>query len=61
MSLFTTHSIESAPTGSKAILDGARKSLGFVPNLYANLAESPAALKAYTDIAVKFIRTAISS
>ena len=48
MTDFKVHTIESAPEKSKPILEGARKALGFVPNLYAVFAESPAALEAYT-------------
>lgn len=48
MTSFTIHTPETAPEGSKAILEHAKKGLGFVPNLYGVLAESPAALKAYT-------------
>lgn len=50
MSLLTTHTIESAPTSSKPILERAKQQLGFVPNLYGVLAESPAALQAYKTI-----------
>ena len=32
---FEFHTIESAPEGSKEILEGARKKMGFIPNLYA--------------------------
>ena len=48
MTSFTIHTPDTSPEGSKAILEQAKKGLGFVPNLYAVLAESPAALKAYT-------------
>lgn len=48
MTSFTIHTPETAPEGSRAILENAKKGLGFVPNLYGVLAESPAALKAYT-------------
>ncbi len=47
MTDFVFHELDSAPEGSKAALEGAQKALGFVPNLYAGLAEAPAALKAY--------------
>jgi uncharacterized peroxidase-related enzyme len=47
MKNFTMHTIESAPDGARPLLQGARSKLGFVPNLYASLAESPAALTAY--------------
>ncbi len=45
---FTIHSPETAPEASRPILEQAKKGMGFVPNLYGVLAESPAALKAYT-------------
>ncbi len=50
MTDFTIHTPESAPASSKPILEGAQKSLGFVPNLYGVLAESPALLEAYTKV-----------
>ncbi|MCH8978879.1 MAG: carboxymuconolactone decarboxylase family protein [Armatimonadetes bacterium] len=42
------HGLESAPEGSREILEGAQEQLGFVPNLYGVLAEAPAALAAYS-------------
>lgn len=42
-----SHNIESAPAASKPLLEGAQNSLGFIPNLFATLADSPAALDAY--------------
>jgi AhpD family alkylhydroperoxidase len=50
MNTFKLHTISSAPAGSAPILDDANKGLGFIPNLYAHLAESPAALQAYKQI-----------
>lgn len=50
MTSFTIHTLDTAPEGSRAILEQAKKGLGFVPNLYAVLAESPVALKAYTSL-----------
>jgi uncharacterized peroxidase-related enzyme len=41
------HSVESAPEKAKPILDGARKKLGFVPNMYGAMANEPALLDAY--------------
>ena len=41
----------SAAPSAAAILEGAQKQLGFVPNLYATLANSPLALEAYTSLA----------
>ena len=50
MSIFKLHTIGSAPAASAPILEEATKGLGFIPNLYANLAESPSTLKAYKQL-----------
>lgn len=47
MSNFPLHTLNTAPAGSIPILDAANKGLGFIPNLYAHLASSPATLEAY--------------
>ena len=46
MTSFSLHTIESAPAGSKPLLQVIQRKYGFIPNLLAELAESPAALKA---------------
>lgn len=43
----TIHSIDTAPEGSRASLEGIAGDLGFVPNLAATAAESPALLEAF--------------
>ena len=50
MTTFDLHTTQTAPAASQPVLEGAQKALGFVPNLYAVLAESPAALEAYTTL-----------
>lgn len=60
MSRFKNHTVESAPEGARQVLEGAQKSLGFVPNLYARLAESPAALNAYLDLGKRFESSSLS-
>ena len=50
MAEFTIHDAETAPDGSKPLLDGATAKFGFTPNLVGVLADSPAALKAYLAI-----------
>ncbi|MBE9029693.1 carboxymuconolactone decarboxylase family protein [filamentous cyanobacterium LEGE 11480] len=50
MTNFTLHTEETAPVKSTTILQGAKKAYGFVPNLMAALAESPAALEAYVTL-----------
>lgn len=58
---FTLHTIASAPEGSKSTLLGFETGFGFVPNLVAGLAESPAALEAYVAIATAFEKSAFST
>ncbi len=61
MTRFTTHTIESAPAAARPTLESAQKALGFVPNLYANLAEAPAALEAYTTLSALFGKTSFNA
>jgi len=50
VSTFKLHTLETAPVGALPILEAAQKGLGFIPNLYAHLAEAPAALEAYKQL-----------
>lgn len=50
MTTFTAHTIDSAPAASQPLLQGAKDSLGFVPNLFANMAEAPALLEGYLSL-----------
>src|SRR5512138_3039054 len=45
MTRFVAHTVESAPAESRPMLEGIRRSFGFVPNLFGVFAESPAALR----------------
>ena len=47
---FDLHTPKTAPEGSRFVLEGAQKKNGFVPNLLGVLAESPAALQAYSNL-----------
>jgi len=47
MTTFQIHTKDTAADVSRALLEQGEKNLGFVPNLYAGLAESPVALEAY--------------
>ncbi len=60
MATFTLHTAASAPEGARPLLEQASKTLGFVPNLYAGLAESPAALKAYFDLSAALAKTQLT-
>jgi len=45
------HTLESAPSDAREQLEGAKTKLGFIPNLYAGMANSPAMLKIYLNFA----------
>lgn len=57
---FTMHTPETAPEGSKALLDFANQNFGFIPNLFRGMAESPAMLKGYLDLFTAFSKTRLS-
>lgn len=50
MAKFEIYDETNAPADSRGILKGAKESYGFLPNLLGELAESPAALEAYTTL-----------
>lgn len=58
---YPVHTVDTAPAAAKEILAGAKKSLGFVPNLYAIMAEAPALVKAYTTLSRIFDETSLSA
>ncbi|WP_428356809.1 carboxymuconolactone decarboxylase family protein [Methyloprofundus sp.] len=60
MTEFNLHTEETAPKNSKTLLAGAKKTYGFIPNLYAGQAEAPALLEGYLSLATTFNKTALS-
>jgi len=50
MTAFTIHTAETAPEKSKGILKNIEGKLGFVPNVIAEMAESPALLKGFSEL-----------
>ncbi|MEM7585185.1 MAG: carboxymuconolactone decarboxylase family protein [Acidobacteriota bacterium] len=60
MPAFDIHTAETAPE-AKDLLDGAQKAFGFVPNLLATMAESPALLEGYMTLAGIFDKTDLSA
>ncbi|WP_341711823.1 carboxymuconolactone decarboxylase family protein [Erythrobacter sp.] len=48
--MFTYHNETTAPEASQPFIAGAKAMFGFLPNLHAVLAESPAAHEAYTTL-----------
>lgn len=60
MAEFTFHTPESAPEAAREALEKAQGEMGFVPSLYAGLANAPAALDAYLAVSDDFSRTSLS-
>jgi len=60
MSVFTKHKESTAPEGSAEVLAQVRERYGFIPNLAAYLAESPAALGGLLALAGAFDQTSFS-
>ncbi|GAA2205501.1 carboxymuconolactone decarboxylase family protein [Nonomuraea monospora] len=50
MTVFTVHSVESAPEASRQPLGELRQRVGFVPNLAGNIAGSPVAIDAFNQL-----------
>lgn len=51
MTTFQIHDLETAPEASRPLLQGALEKFGQIPNLLGLLADSPAALGGYLDLA----------
>lgn len=47
MTDFTIHTLDSAPIGSRALLEDSKKNFGRVPGLHGVMAEAPALLEGY--------------
>lgn len=60
MTKFTVHTTETAPERSRPLLEGIQKAFGFVPNLFAVFAESPAALQGALAMADAFSASTLS-
>jgi hypothetical protein len=58
---FTLHDASTAPAESAEILNGVKQAWGFVPNLHRVLAESPAALEAYSTLWIVRVTSPIST
>lgn len=60
MTKFATHTIDTAPDSSKALLEGAKNAYSFVPNLLGTMAEAPAVLEGYMTLSSIFDKTSFS-
>ncbi len=60
MTDFPAHTMDSAPEDSREALEGIEKAFGFVPNMLAVMAESPALLASYLTIGNIFGESGLS-
>lgn len=60
MTDFPLHDTNSAPEAAQPRLEGARKAMGFIPNIFAKMAEAPAVLEGYMALSDIFDRTSLS-
>lgn len=57
---YIAHTTDTAPKGSKPILQGVKSQMGFIPNLMANMAEAPVLVEAYATLMALFDKTDLS-
>jgi uncharacterized peroxidase-related enzyme len=57
---FPIHTAETAPEGSKNLLEATRKRVGMIPNLYGALAEAPIAVEAYDKLGDMLRRSSLT-
>lgn len=60
MDTFVRHTPDTAPEQARPLLKDTIAQLGFLPNIYAHLAEAPAALEAYFGLAAQFDKTSLT-
>lgn len=60
MSRYLFHTPDSAPEAARPVLADAERKLGFVPNLYAGLANAPAALDGYLAVSACFDKSSLT-
>ncbi|PIB31656.1 carboxymuconolactone decarboxylase [Gaetbulibacter sp. 5U11] len=61
MTTLKIHDIETAPEGSKALLENSQKAYGMIPGLHGVLAASPELLKAYQELHQLFTETSFNN
>jgi uncharacterized peroxidase-related enzyme len=60
MTRITALTVDQAPAAARSALQGVEKSLGFIPNAFATLAHSPAALGGYFALAQAMNKSSLS-
>lgn len=58
---FTLHTLETAPSESKPLLEQSLEKMGRIPGLHAVMAEAPAVLKGYQQLADAFQQTSFNA
>lgn len=61
MTTLKIHDIETAPEGSKVLLENSQKAYGMIPGLHGVLAASPELLKAYQELHQLFTETSFNN
>lgn len=61
MADFTLHTLETAPSKAKPLLENSVRAFNMVPNLHAVMAESPEHLEAYQKLHELFQKTSLSA
>ena len=60
MSEFTLHTLDTAPQASRKLLLQTEKQMGFIPNLFSVMAESPTVLESYQTLIKLFDKTSFT-
>lgn len=58
---FPVHTIDTAPAAAREALEASARSYGFLPNLFAVMAEAPAMLEAYRSLGAIFDRSSFTT
>jgi len=61
MTKFILHNVDTAPEGSKLLLEDSIKHFGMIPNLHAVMAESPQLLDAYQFMTDKVLKSSFNA
>lgn len=61
MATFPLHTMDSAPTAAKDLLEKTQQNFGFIPNLIGVMASSPAVTEAYLSVAEIFSCSGLSA
>lgn len=60
MKNFPYHTLDTAPADARPLLEAANKKYRMIPNLYAKMAEAPALLQAYLQVAEIFAKSSLT-